>query len=210
MVDSTDRFACCSLRTAGVIVAITELLICLIAIYGLIRNLQLFGTYYLLWFIIGIASVIVLFIVIALLLYAIKTENGRFLIPHLSAQIFLIFFLIIVAFVVTLLLIFGAYHGIRNLLGHASYHMTDEATITLGYMIIAIYLALAVLEMLFLYIIYKLYRYLNRYLLIGSDDPFSKHGSRHHIYTAVWQMPPKTAADGSGSPDAGHLYPYSP
>ncbi|VDP15271.1 unnamed protein product [Onchocerca flexuosa] len=77
-------------------------------------------------------------------------------------------------------------------------------------MIIAIYLALAVLEMLFLYIIYKLYRYLTRYLLIGSDDPFSKNGPRHHIYTAVWQMPPKTAADGSGSPDAGHLYPYSP
>uniref|UniRef100_A0A915PF88 Uncharacterized protein n=1 Tax=Setaria digitata TaxID=48799 RepID=A0A915PF88_9BILA len=75
-------------------------------------------------------------------------------------------------------------------------------------MIIAIYLALAVLEVLFLYIIYKLYRYLTRYLLIGSDDPFTKKG--HHIYTATWQMPPKTAAIGSGSPDAGDLYPYSP
>ncbi|VDM11635.1 unnamed protein product [Wuchereria bancrofti] len=158
MVDSTGRFACCSLRTSGVIVAITELLICLLATYGLIRNFQLFGTSYLLWFIIGITSVIVILIVIALLLYAIKTENGRLLIPHLSAQIFLIFFLIIVAFVVTLLLIFGAYRGIRNLLGHATYHITDDATITLGYMIIAIYLAMAVLEMVFLYIIYRLYR----------------------------------------------------
>uniref|UniRef100_A0A0R3RYZ2 MARVEL domain-containing protein n=1 Tax=Elaeophora elaphi TaxID=1147741 RepID=A0A0R3RYZ2_9BILA len=198
------------LQTAGVIVAVTELIICILAIYGLIRNLQLFGAYYLLWFIIGITSVIVLLIVIALLLYAIKTENGRLLIPHLSAQIFLIFFLIIVAFVVTLLLIFGAYRGIRNLLGHASYHITDDATITLGYMIIGIYLAMAVLEMLFLYIIYRLYKHLNRYLLIASDDPFSKKGPRHHIYTATWHMPPKTAADGSGSPDAGHLYPYSP
>ncbi|VDO41580.1 unnamed protein product [Brugia timori] len=74
-------------ETSGVLVAITELLICLIATYGLIRNLQLFGTSYLLWFIIGITSVIVILIVIALLLYAIKTENGRLLIPHLSAQV---------------------------------------------------------------------------------------------------------------------------
>lgn len=34
--------------------------------------------------------------------------------------------MVIVALVVTLLLIFGAYRGIRNLLGPESYHVTDE------------------------------------------------------------------------------------
>lgn len=55
-----------------------------------------------------------------------------------------------------------------------------------------------------------IFRHYNRYLLIGSDDPFAMKGPGHHVYVATWQMPPKTAADGSGSPDSGHLYPYSP
>ncbi|VDN04961.1 unnamed protein product [Thelazia callipaeda] len=199
-----------NLQVASVVVAVVEFLICLLSVYGLIRNYQIFGASYLLWFIIGIVSVVIILIVIVLLLYAIKTENARLLVPHLCVQVFLILFLIIVALVVALLLLFGAYRGIRNLLGHASYHITDEATETLGYMIIAIYLALAVLEVLFLYIIYKLYRYLTRYYLIGSADPFTMKSHHHRIYSPTWQMPPKTAAFGSGSPDSGDLYPYSP
>ncbi|VDK59007.1 unnamed protein product [Gongylonema pulchrum] len=41
-------------------------------------------------------------------------------------EVFLILFLIIVALVVALLLLFGAYRGIRNLLGHGGYHISDE------------------------------------------------------------------------------------
>jgi len=62
---------------------------------------------------------------IVLLLYAIKKEKARLLIPHLSAQIFIILWLLIVAIVVGLLLFFGAYKGIRRLLGHGDFYMSE-------------------------------------------------------------------------------------
>lgn len=42
-------------------------------------------------------------------------------------QVFLILFLIIVAIVVAILMLFGAYRGIRNLLGVYDYHMSDDS-----------------------------------------------------------------------------------
>uniref|UniRef100_A0A158P8G6 DUF7027 domain-containing protein n=1 Tax=Angiostrongylus cantonensis TaxID=6313 RepID=A0A158P8G6_ANGCA len=107
----------------------------------------------------GILSVIVIIFAIVLMLYAIKKEKARWLIPHLSAQVFLIIFLIIVAIVVTILLLFSAYQGIRNLLGVYDYHMSDDSTFIIGIMIIVIYLIVALLEMFFLIIIWKLYKY---------------------------------------------------
>uniref|UniRef100_A0A1I7WZT5 Inner membrane protein n=1 Tax=Heterorhabditis bacteriophora TaxID=37862 RepID=A0A1I7WZT5_HETBA len=74
----------------------------------------------------GIFSVIVIVLAIALMLYAIQREKARWLIPHLSAQVFLILFLIIVALVVAVLLAFGAYRGIRNLLGVSNYYISDD------------------------------------------------------------------------------------
>lgn len=96
-------------QTAGLVVAFVELLLCILTVYGLFRNLHLFGVSYLIWFVLGIFSVLIILIAIALLLYAIKKENGknfnvnfnfflkkitkflsliaRFLIPHISAQV---------------------------------------------------------------------------------------------------------------------------
>lgn len=42
-------------------------------------------------------------------------------------QIFLILFLLIVVIIIALLLIFGAYRGIRRLLGHGDYYMSDDS-----------------------------------------------------------------------------------
>ncbi|VDP01699.1 unnamed protein product [Heligmosomoides polygyrus] len=146
------------MQTAGVVVAVVEVLLCILSVYGLFRNLHLFGSSYLFWFILGIFSVIVILFAIALMLYAIKREKARWLIPHLSAQVFLILFLIIVAIVVAILMLFGAYRGIRNLLGVYDYHMSDDTTFLLGVMIIIIYLLVAVLEFFFLIIVWKLYK----------------------------------------------------
>uniref|UniRef100_A0A914DRB7 Gamma-glutamyltranspeptidase 1 n=1 Tax=Acrobeloides nanus TaxID=290746 RepID=A0A914DRB7_9BILA len=103
-------------------------------------------------------------------------------------QIFLILFLLIVALVVTLLLLFGAYKGIRRLIGQGDYHMSDDATRHLGYLIIIVYLAVAILEIIFLYIIYKLYLYLREYKLIesGKLDPFNAPGA--DVYSANWNI----------------------
>ncbi|VDL83486.1 unnamed protein product [Nippostrongylus brasiliensis] len=172
------------LQTAGVVVAIVEVLLCILSVYGLFRNFHLFGSSYLFWFILGIFSVIVIILAIALMLYAIKKEKARWLIPHLSAQIFLIIFLIIVAIVVAILLLFGAY----------------RATFLMGIMIIVIYLLVAVLEFFFLIIVWKLYKHLRDYSSIGhySDDK-----------NVQWQTvgsPPKDNAH--GSPAMGDVYPY--
>uniref|UniRef100_A0A915DSU8 Uncharacterized protein n=1 Tax=Ditylenchus dipsaci TaxID=166011 RepID=A0A915DSU8_9BILA len=167
------------LRTAGVVVAFVEFLLCVLAVYGLFRNLHIFGFPYLFWFIVGLISIFIILFAIVLLLYAIKKENSRLLIPHLSAQIFFILFMLIVVLVVALLLIFGAYKGIRRLLGHGDYYMSDDSTISLGYMIMAVYLALALLEIFFLYIIYKLYIYLREYKrLTNSPTGDSYYGSK--------------------------------
>ncbi|VDM60760.1 unnamed protein product [Angiostrongylus costaricensis] len=107
----------------------------------------------------GILSVIVIVFAIVLMLYAIKKEKARWIIPHLSAQVFLILFLIIVAIVVAILLLFGAYHGIRNLLGVYDYYMSDDSTFIIGIMIIVIYPIVALLEVFFLIIVWKLYKY---------------------------------------------------
>ncbi|WKX89046.1 hypothetical protein Q1695_008584 [Nippostrongylus brasiliensis] len=191
---------CSSLKTAGVVVAIVEVLLCILSVYGLFRNFHLFGSSYLFWFILGIFSVIVIILAIALMLYAIKKEKARWLIPHLSAQIFLIIFLIIVAIVVAILLLFGAYRGIRNLLGVSNYYMSDDSTFLMGIMIIVIYLLVAVLEFFFLIIVWKLYKHLRDYSSIGhySDDK-----------NVQWQTvgsPPKDNAH--GSPAMGDVYPY--
>ncbi|KAK0425210.1 hypothetical protein QR680_009086 [Steinernema hermaphroditum] len=127
-------------------------------------------------------------------------------------QVFLILFLLIVALVVGLLLLFGAYKGIRRLLGHGGYDMTDDATITLGYTIIAVYLFIAILEIFFFIIIYKLYKYFKEYKLIPNKDPFLiEVGKDAEVYTAQWQSPsPKSNYMYRGSPDAGDIYPYGP
>uniref|UniRef100_A0A915BS80 MARVEL domain-containing protein n=1 Tax=Parascaris univalens TaxID=6257 RepID=A0A915BS80_PARUN len=205
MLDGRSKLACCTIRTAGIFVAFVEFLLCVLSLYGLTRNLHIFGPSYFLWFVLGVVSVIIILSVIVLLLWAIKTENARLLLPHLFVQVFIILFLIIVALVVFLLMLFGAYSGIRRLLGHDSYHMNEEATETLGFMIIATYLLVAVLEVFFLFIVYRLYQYLKEYLLISSRDPFS---ADNEVYTSNWQMPIKGAPYGRGSPDAGDIYPY--
>jgi hypothetical protein len=69
------------------VVAFVEFLLIILTVYGLFRNLALFGVSYLIWFVLGILSVLIILIAIALLLYAIKKENARFLIPHISAQV---------------------------------------------------------------------------------------------------------------------------
>ncbi|KAK0425209.1 hypothetical protein QR680_009086 [Steinernema hermaphroditum] len=211
-MNNTSRICCCNLRAAGIIVAFVEFLLVVLAVYGLIYNYYIFGSSYALWFIVGIISVIIILIAIVLLLYAIKKESARLLFPHLSAQVFLILFLLIVALVVGLLLLFGAYKGIRRLLGHGGYDMTDDATITLGYTIIAVYLFIAILEIFFFIIIYKLYKYFKEYKLIPNKDPFLiEVGKDAEVYTAQWQSPsPKSNYMYRGSPDAGDIYPYGP
>jgi hypothetical protein len=96
--------------------------------------------------------------------------------PHFSAQLFLILFLVALAIVVSLLLMFGYYGGIRRLLGHDTYQMSDScmcvlmvipdryrsfpATQMIGIAIVVLYLAVALLEVIFVLIIYRLYVYL--------------------------------------------------
>ncbi|KJH48279.1 hypothetical protein DICVIV_05641 [Dictyocaulus viviparus] len=185
---------------AGVVVTLVEILLCLLSVYGLFRNLHLFGSSYLFWFVLGILSVIVIFVAIALMLYAIKTEKARWLIPHLSAQVFLILFLIIVAIVVSILLLFSANQGIRNLLGVYDYYISDESTFWLGIMIIVIYLMVAILEVFFLIIVWRLYKHLKNYSRINhfSDDK--------NIHWQNVNGPPKDNAH--GSPAMGDVYPY--
>lgn len=93
---------------------------------------------------------------------------------HNRLKIFLIGWLIIVAIVVALLLLFGAYQGIRRLVGQGDYYTPDYceaiggnrikhvflATRWLGFMIIVVYLAVALLELFFLYIIWQLYKFM--------------------------------------------------
>jgi hypothetical protein len=86
MPDINVRKTVALTQTAGFVVAFVEFLLCILTVYGLFRNLHLFGASYLIWFILGIISVLIILIAIALLLYAIKKENARFLIPHISAQ----------------------------------------------------------------------------------------------------------------------------
>lgn len=117
----------------------------------------MFGVHYLFWFIVGVISIIIIAISILFMFYAIKKQKARWLLPHLSAQIFLILWLFIVALVVALLLLFGVYRGIRNLIGHGDYYMSDESTEVLGYTIIIVYFLIGLLECFFLWIIYKLY-----------------------------------------------------
>ncbi|KAJ1373169.1 hypothetical protein KIN20_035510 [Parelaphostrongylus tenuis] len=189
-----------NLKMAGIVVAVVEVLLCILSVYGLFRNLHLFGSSYLFWFVLGILSVIVIMLAIALMLYAIKKEKARWLIPHLSAQVFLILFLIIVAIVVAILLLFGAYQGIRNLIGVYDYHMSDESTFLIGIMMIIIYLLVALLEVFFLIIVWKLYKHLRDYRNIGhlTDEK-----------NMQWENlgpPPKDNAH--GSPTMGDVYPY--
>ncbi|CAJ0594054.1 unnamed protein product [Cylicocyclus nassatus] len=191
---------CSSLKMAGIVVAIVEMFLVILSVYGLFRNLHLFGSSYLFWFILGMWSVLVIILAIALMLYAIMTGKARWLIPHLSAQVFLILFLIIVTIVVAILLLFGAYRGIRNLLGVSNYHMSDESTFYLGIMILVIYPLVALLEFFFLLIVWKLYKHFRDYSSIGhySDD-------KNVQWTTVGP-PPKDNAH--GSPTMGDVYPY--
>ena len=68
-------------------VAFVEFLLCILTVYGLFVNLFMFGALYLIWFILGIISVLIILIAIILLIYAIRKESSRFLIPHISAQV---------------------------------------------------------------------------------------------------------------------------
>uniref|UniRef100_A0A914HEJ5 MARVEL domain-containing protein n=1 Tax=Globodera rostochiensis TaxID=31243 RepID=A0A914HEJ5_GLORO len=213
-----SRICCCDLKTAGLVVAFVEFLLCILTVYGLFRNLHLFGFSYLIWFILGIISIVIILIAIILLLYAIKKESARFLIPHISAQIFLIGWLIIVALVVALLLLFGAYNGIRRLVGQGDYYTSDYGTHWLGIMIIIVYLAIAGLELFFLYIVWQLYKYFRAYSKLsgtyesgiivkrtgGDTGPVMMHSPAN----GDWYIPPKNQNTYGGSPEAGDIYPY--
>ncbi|EGT31248.1 hypothetical protein CAEBREN_08800 [Caenorhabditis brenneri] len=188
---------CSNLKTAGLVVAVVELFLCALAVYGLFRNFHLFGSNYFIWFLLGIISVFIILIAIALFVYAIKSENSRWLIPHLSAQIFLVIFLILVAFIVAILMLFGAYRGIRNLLGVSNYYMSDDSTFLLGIMIIVIYLLVALLELFFLYIVYRLYKHLCHYESIDNENRVN------------WQVVNDFPKDNKhGSAAMGDQYPY--
>lgn len=154
---ASNRVCCCGLKTAGYVVSLVELALCILALYGLVRNFTIFGVPYFFWFVVGLISIIIIILAIIFLIYAIRKQKPRYLLPHLMAQISLILFLFIVALVVGLLLLFGAYKGIRRLLGHGDYYMSDESTEILGFLIIVVYLAVAFLECFFLWIIYKLW-----------------------------------------------------
>ncbi|ULU13857.1 hypothetical protein L3Y34_016387 [Caenorhabditis briggsae] len=194
---SKSYVPCSNLKTAGFVVAIVEVLLCALAVYGLFRNFHLFGASYFIWFLLGIISVIIIIIAIALFIYAIKSENSRWLIPHLSAQIFLVIFLILVAFIVAILLMFGAYRGIRNLLGVSNYYMSDDATYLLGIMIIVIYFLVAVLEIFFIYIVWRLYKHLCHYETIDNENRVN------------WQVVNDFPKDNKhGSAAMGDMYPY--
>uniref|UniRef100_A0AC35TH85 S-methyl-5'-thioadenosine phosphorylase n=1 Tax=Rhabditophanes sp. KR3021 TaxID=114890 RepID=A0AC35TH85_9BILA len=173
MVETSNRICCCNLRTAAYIVAFVEVLLCILCVYGLIHNFQLFGATYLLWFIVGIISVIIIIVAIIVLLYGIKKDKPRYLLPHLSAQVFLIAFLLIVALIVLLLLLFRSYHGIRSLLGRGDYIMSDDSTRSIGTILVLVYIAVAILEIFFLWIVWKLYKYLKEYHKLYSKDPFA-------------------------------------
>ncbi|MFH4977402.1 hypothetical protein AB6A40_004111 [Gnathostoma spinigerum] len=205
MLEDRGQIACCTIRAAGIFVAIVEIILCILSVYGLARNLHIFGASYTIWFIIGIISVIIICVVIVLLLYAIKKRSSRLILPHLFVQIFLILFLIMVALVVFLLLIFGEPRGILRLLGHDTYEITEEDMETIGFMIIVIYLLVAALEVLCLYIVYKLFRYFKEYELASFGDPFYTDRT---LDQSAWQIPDKTMPNGRGSPDAGDVYPY--
>nr|CAD2166349.1 unnamed protein product [Meloidogyne enterolobii] len=214
------RICCSSLRTAGFVVAFVEFLLCILTVYGLFYNLFMFGGSYVIWFILGIISVIIILIAIILLIYAIKKESSRFLIPHISAQIFLIGWLIIVAIVVALLLLFGAYNGIRRLVGHGDYKR-NYSTHWLGIMIIIVYLAIAILEIFFLYIVWQLYKQYRAYeklsgkygksgIIIKKRRAEDKQTLTHAPADGDWYIPPKNENSYGGSPNAGDIYPYEP
>ncbi|CAD6190901.1 unnamed protein product [Caenorhabditis auriculariae] len=190
---------CANLKIAGFVVAIVEVILCAIAVYGLCRNFHLFGSSYFFWFIVGIISVFVILLAILLLIYAIKSEKARFLIPHLSAQIFLVIFLILIALIVTILLLFGAYGGIRNLLGVSNYYMSDDATFIMGIMIIIIYLLVAILEIFFIYIVYSLYKHLCHYEKMANAE------ENREKWQPVGELPKDNK---HGAPTMGDQYPY--
>ncbi|CAD5207614.1 unnamed protein product [Bursaphelenchus xylophilus] len=202
-----NRICCCNLKTAGYVVGLVEILLCILAVYGLFRNFHLFGMSYFFWFVVGIISIIIILIAIAILFYAIQKEKPRWLLPHLSAQIFLILFLFIVALVTAILLILGEYRGIRRLLGHGGFHMSDSSTRVLGVWIIIVYLAVAILECFFLYIIWKLYKHLRAYKQLEEQKRDIRFGGA--AYNANdWYIAPENDKAYGGSPDAGDIYPY--
>ncbi|ETN76504.1 hypothetical protein NECAME_03436 [Necator americanus] len=123
------------------------------------------------------------------------------IVPCSSLKVFLILFLIIVAIVVAILLLFGAYRGIRNLLGVYDYHMSDDSTFLLGIMIIVIYLFVAILEIFFLIIVWKLYKHLRDY---SSIDHY--YADDKNVQWTTIGLPPKDNAH--GSPTMGDVYPY--
>uniref|UniRef100_A0A0N4VLJ4 Conserved plasma membrane protein n=1 Tax=Enterobius vermicularis TaxID=51028 RepID=A0A0N4VLJ4_ENTVE len=162
---------------------------------------------YIFSFFLGVISVLVILICIVLLLIAIKTENAYLLIPHLFAQVFLILFSLIVVLIVFLLIVFRSWNGIRNLLGYGDYKVNNESTEMTGYALILLHLLVAALEAVFLYIVFRLYRYLQDYELLRYRHTYWTDSD---IYKTHWQTPMKTAPYGRGSPEAGDVYPYGP
>ncbi|CAI5437423.1 unnamed protein product [Caenorhabditis angaria] len=161
----------------------------------------MFGAPYSIWFIVGIVSIIIILIAIALFVYAIKSENARWMIPHLSAQIFLVLFLFIVSFIVTILLLVGAYSGIRNLIGISKEYYSDDAMFLVGVLMLLIYTLIALLELFFIYIVYRLYRHMCHYESIANLE---------HENREKWQVVGDFPKDNKhGSPTMGDLYPYN-
>lgn len=204
--DSWGRFGCCSVKTAGIVVAVCETLLCLLAIYGLVYNYHIFDRPYLVWFIVGLISVVVILISIILLLVAIKNNNFYLLLPHLFAQVFLILFCIIVALTVFLLILFHSWNGIRNLLGYGEYKVNNESTEMTGYALIILHLVVGILECLFLYIVVKLYRYLQSYDFLT----YQQNWTDNDMYKENWEKSYTAAPNRRGSPAAGDVYPYGP
>uniref|UniRef100_A0A0N5AU64 Palmitoyltransferase n=1 Tax=Syphacia muris TaxID=451379 RepID=A0A0N5AU64_9BILA len=154
----------------------------------------------------GLISVVVILISIILLLVAIKNNNFYLLLPHLFAQVFLILFCIIVALTVFLLILFHSWNGIRNLLGYGEYKVNNESTEMTGYALIILHLVVGILECLFLYIVVKLYRYLQSYDFLT----YQQNWTDNDMYKENWEKSYTAAPNRRGSPAAGDVYPYGP
>lgn len=62
-----------------------------------------------------------------MLFYGIRIQSAFWVAPHLFCQVFLIILAFITAIVALFLVIFSQYAGIRRLVGHDPYEMSDQS-----------------------------------------------------------------------------------
>uniref|UniRef100_A0A914UHV6 MARVEL domain-containing protein n=1 Tax=Plectus sambesii TaxID=2011161 RepID=A0A914UHV6_9BILA len=210
----------CHIQTAALVVGFVELLWCVIQVFGLIRNWTIFGSSYIIYFLIGMLGVIMLVIVVLMLFYGIKIQSAFWVAPHLFCQVFIIIIAFVAAIIVLLFVIFGQYAGIRGLVGHDDYQMSDQTTTYFGIALFIFYLIVGLLEVWFLLIVYKLYRYLRekevaendrtRFVVstavAGGDDFYAPAYNNQWETSNVHQ--PSSPSFYPGSPEAGDSYPY--